>query len=531
MSKKKVVLALYILLTTAVWTQTVKMDAKPLVLNIGEKTVIEWTVVKEGIGILQVVNASGKPVRTLDAGGMKPGNYHVEFDSKDFLGRNLPAGEYIIRISVNPRTEPDMSFGVNGMLGTVSKKFIFKNERTFNLGVKEIIPASVTVKVDGEDWKTGTDFSTVENTFKVDENGIIELNPKAELQDNADIEISASVGLPLVNPWDVKVAPDNTLYIVDNIYLIDREINKLTTTQSRPGFVYKVDAEGKPVQDFGICGALKSTNTLCNGLAVDNEGNLYLSTQHNYVAVCDSRGNEKMKVAGFTFPKLEGGYDITGIAVNENKRLVIVNRNQTNVIYDATKPDLEGFLACQDYKSGVLLPPVPGHYCGPCVAATGDFYYETTYNNNLIKYKYDEKNKEFSIIWRTPESYPFSTRPKGGREQLWHAIGIALDGTGLIYVADRMNHRIQVFFDAGQTYKHVCSFGSEGSDVQKCQMMAPHAVAVSPDGKVLYVADDGYFYKLNYGLRRTIPVVKGLSRVTKLKVVAEETVERKLTIK
>jgi len=75
-------------------------------------------------------------------------------------------------------------------------------------------------------------------------------------------------------------------------------------------------------------------------------------------------------------------------------------------------------------------------------------------------------------------------------------------------------------------YKHVGSIGSEGAAVEKCQLMAPHALTLSPDGKSLYIADDGIFIKFGNN-----PVVTGASRVVKWKLGAEEVVETKLTVK
>jgi DNA-binding beta-propeller fold protein YncE len=144
-----------------------------------------------------------------------------------------------------------------------------------------------------------------------------------------------------------------------------------------------------------------------------------------------------------------------------------------------------------------------------------------------VKFHLDIAAKKVSPVWNTPYQDPTGqTEISSAPGTLWHGMGVRADGTGLIYVANRNNHRIEIFFDAGISYKYVANIGSKGEDAKQCQMMAPHALALSPDKKALYVADDGIFIK--HGKE---PVNKGLARVTKVKLGFEETLEVPLVVK
>ena len=517
---------LFAVVTT--WGESVTMETKTLTVTpnavVGGKIRLRWQVLTQAGVMLQVVNTAGKCLCTLDAGDMTPGEYSYIFDGRDAAGKTLPAGDYLVRLSAIPTATADQTFGVGGMLGQVTRTFTFEKDRKFSLGVKGINAKAISVKVDGERWEQEEDFVLAGNNYKVDTAaGTVEFNPTAALDKGAEIVVSFSQGLPLENPFAVKTAPDGSLYIGDHLYGLDG-LNKKPAPRS--GFVYKVDANGKPVTTFAKNGVLACD---CKDLAVDADGNVYVLPLYHNIATFDSQGKFRYNIAGYidrnTINKdhpTHGGYWPGSIALNETRRMVMNNADMTNVLYDATKPDFTGYLACQEANQGAEIGPA----FGPSLAAQGDYFYATTRYNQIIKNHFDPVTKTFSIVWSTPllEAGPDTTFT--GASQLWNAMGIELDGTGLIYVADRSNHRVQIFFDAGTSYKHVGSIGSEGTAVEKCQLMAPHAITLSPDHKSLYIADDGIFLKIG-----NTPVIKGLSRVVKWNLGVGETIETKLTVK
>ncbi|MEO6053356.1 MAG: FlgD immunoglobulin-like domain containing protein, partial [Chthoniobacterales bacterium] len=513
---KTLILAITFFSALAVGAQTPSITAdENLVYTEGTPLKIEWALKKQATVIIQIVNQEGRVVRTLDGQKRGGGKYSQTFDGRDFAGKPLPAGgSYKVRFTVDPTAAADLNFGVGGILGTVRSAFIFKDSRVFSLDTKPLLPGTVVVKVDGEEWKITDKFIGNEPAFTVDvTQGTISLNPAAELQENADVEVTASAGLPLVNPWDLQTTPDGNLFIVDNAYIYDSVFLKQAQAECRTGSIYKVSPSGVPINSFGVNGELKATSTLCNGLAVAPNGDLYLSTPSDFISVTDSNGTEKFKIKQpDTAPvavtenttELVGlaevyGHNIfasmgksvlkiAGIALNEKNQLFVTSNRNVGV-HDASKSDVSGYLASQNQKTGYRQPPVEWAFLGPCIKAGGDYFYQTTSSHSLVKFRFDDKLNTFSKVWETSVRQPDAMITY--ESAMWHPIGFALDGSGLIYIADRMNHRIDVFFDSGDSVKYVYCFGAAGTNVSKLQMLAPHAIAISPDNKSLYIADDG----------------------------------------
>jgi len=491
--------------------QTVEMERAPLAMAAGGSLRVPWKVSREAGVAIQVLDASGRPVHTIDAGRMTAGEHVTTID-----GTTLPPGNYTLRVGIDPAAGADLSFGVNGMLGARSETVMFRGDRTIALGAGGADPGGVTVKVEGEEWTRTDDLSVPGSNYVFDAaTGTIELNAAVPLYEGAEIAVTYPAGLRFENPWSVRTAPDGSLYIGD------------CKAAPRPRLLYKVDPSGKPVEDFGTGGILELA---AGDMAVDKDGMLYVVTGGHHVTVCDPNGEIQYAVAGYINPYrtgehlYEGGYWNVSLALNEDKRAVIITGNNSALIYDVTQPNFDGYIAIQTLKEGAINPPVYGKGWGPCVVATGDVFYQTTCWNSLVKYRFDAATKQFSTVWSTPVREDV-TQPTGA-DNLFHGLGVEIDGSGLIYVADRVNHRIQIFFDAGDTWKHVGSIGSVGTDVAQAQMMAPHAVSLSPDGRFLYVADDGWFYPITQSV-----FVKGLARVTKLQLGFQESIERPLEVK
>ena len=72
-----------------------------------------------------------------------------------------------------------------------------------------------------------------------------------------------------------------------------------------------------------------------------------------------------------------------------------------------------------------------------------------------------------------------------GKGQLNHPLSLAVDFSGLVFVADTYNHRICIFNNAG---RYVRSFGSCGNNEE--QFNRPQGIAFSPNGN-LYISDYG----------------------------------------
>ena len=532
----------FTVLSTGLWVgaasaQILKADKLPLVMAPGAATdkgaEVTWSLAQDASVIVQILNARGLAVRTLNAGVMAAGRHTAQADGLDAAGKRLPSGDYKVRIGVNLKAESDKSFGINGLLGSQTRSFTFPGgRRTLSMNLKQVEPQTVTLRIDGEVWERTSLFEGTQKTFVVNKTlGGLELNPKAPLKPGAKVDVGYGLGLPLENPWALATAPDGSLYIVDNIRELD--LARKVVNPSRSGALYKVDASGKPAGTFAEGGLIKCD---AKDVAVDQAGNIFLASIQHDIRVYDASGIQRYVIGGYVpidtpgygRESPAGGYWINSLAVNAADRLYFVNLNQAVAVYDASKPDLFGFLALQTAKEGALLPPVIGKYWGPCIAVTGDSFYRTAYRHQLAKQIYDPSSKSFSTVWSTPSKSEasFVASPSDVVGSLYHPMGLAVDGAGLIFVANRNLHRVEVFYDAGKTYQAVTFLGGKGTDASLCQAMAPHDVALSPDGRSLYVADDGFFFQLE-----NQPEVHGLGRVVKWTLRYEESAEIPLIVK
>ncbi len=99
-----------------------------------------------------------------------------------------------------------------------------------------------------------------------------------------------------------------------------------------------------------------------------------------------------------------------------------------------------------------------------------------------------------------------------GVAQFNYPQGLAVDSTGLVYVADTLNHRIRTIDNAGNVVT-IAGSGAQGSadgDGLAAQFKSPMAIAVSSNGTV-YVADTGnnLIRKIAPGAPRTVTTIAG----------------------
>lgn len=69
--------------------------------------------------------------------------------------------------------------------------------------------------------------------------------------------------------------------------------------------------------------------------------------------------------------------------------------------------------------------------------------------------------------------------------------GVAFDREYGIFLIERTPVKVIKISDNGFGFDFVKQFGSPGNDAAKLEFMAPKDAVVSPDGKYLYVIEDG----------------------------------------
>ena len=83
--------------------------------------------------------------------------------------------------------------------------------------------------------------------------------------------------------------------------------------------------------------------------------------------------------------------------------------------------------------------------------------------------------------------FKFGNEGCGDDGQFHNPVGVAVDGSGNIYVADQVNHRIQVF-NSGGVFQFKFGTPGRGDGTGDGQFNSPEGVAVDGSGKI-YVAD------------------------------------------
>jgi DNA-binding beta-propeller fold protein YncE len=173
--------------------------------------------------------------------------------------------------------------------------------------------------------------------------------------------------------------------------------------------------------------------------------------------------------------------------------------------YDGNHPEghLAAFLHAAAPGESIGYPPAAGIYLAPRSAADKrDRVYFANRDNQIVCVQ--DIGYCLQVLARIGKTGT-------GAGEFKTPLGPFCDGAGTVWVADRNNSRIQRIAHTGSGLAFVWKFGSRGADAARGEFMAPHAVAVSPDGKLLYVAEDNQEYPSRAG---GDDPVKGLARVT-----------------
>ncbi|MCM8788367.1 MAG: hypothetical protein NC907_01100, partial [Candidatus Omnitrophica bacterium] len=117
----------------------------------------------------------------------------------------------------------------------------------------------------------------------------------------------------------------------------------------------------------------------------------------------------------------------------------------------------------------------------------------------------------------------YSDPTKKTRENMANVYGVAFDNEYGIFLVQRDPVRIIKLADNGFGFDFVKQFGSPGNDASKIEFVAPIDAAVTPDGKFLYVIEDGE----PISSKNTEP---GLARIVKYKIAYEEEKEFTLNV-
>lgn len=170
------------------------------------------------------------------------------------------------------------------------------------------------------------------------------------------------------------------------------------------------------------------------GVAVDDIDRVYVFSRSDHpITVFDRDGN-------FLRSWGEGRYQRPHSAHVGHDGYLYLTDDGLHIVQKCT---LDGKVALELGRPGVSSPYMSGKPFNRCthtaLSPTGDLYVSDGYGNARI-HKYDPDGK-LLLSWGEPGSSP-------GQFNIPH--NICCDADGWIYVADRENHRIQVFDGAGR---------------------------------------------------------------------------------
>jgi|SRR5208282_464752 len=272
-----------------------------------------------------------------------------------------------------------------------------------------------------------------------------------------------------------------------NVYVAD-------TANAR---VLLFDGNGKPLSGLGCPNAVNFTcpggsgqGQFDNpwGVAVDSSGYVYVTDSvNNRVQKFDVNGNF---VSAWGCPnaatqRCPWGWgpgqfgDPLGIAVDSAGNMYVADRAN----YRVQKIDQNTGSITQwggSYGSGAdqFGGAGPG---GIAVDPSGKYVYVTDPSNNRVK-KYSNSGQLLSALG-CPNALNQACNPGSGPGQLNNPIGVTVDSSGNVYVADSGNNRIQKFDSAENPLTQWGSYGSGPG-----QFNYPEGVAVDSSGNV-YVND------------------------------------------
>lgn len=170
------------------------------------------------------------------------------------------------------------------------------------------------------------------------------------------------------------------------------------------------------------------------GVAVDSQDNVYVFNRGVHpMVVFDREGNFLRSWGEGDYPRAHG------IHIDENDHLYLTDDGGHFV----RKCDTHGRVLLEigtPGKSTPYMSGVPFHRCThTALAPNGDIYVSDGYGNACV-HKYSPDGKHL-LTWGEPGTGP-------GQFNIVH--NIVADSDGWVYVADRENHRIQVFDGKGR---------------------------------------------------------------------------------
>jgi sugar lactone lactonase YvrE len=238
--------------------------------------------------------------------------------------------------------------------------------------------------------------------------------------------------------------------------------------------IQKFDSEGNFIKMFGTRGTGPGQFFQPESMAVDSMGNLFVADYANqYIQKFDSEGNfitmwgsEGKEDGQFTKP--------WGVAVDSEDNIYTSDQGDPEV--QKFNNSGEFLSKWNSYSPGMLFV-----HLHDITIDSDDSVYVTDGRNNSRVAKFDTEGN-FVTQWGSFGS---------GNSRFIEDHGIATDKSGNVYVADTRNVRVQKFSSEGE---YITKWGTLGC--RDDQFLIPHDIAIDASGNI-YVSDSGNVHFLD----------------------------------
>jgi uncharacterized protein (TIGR03437 family) len=300
-----------------------------------------------------------------------------------------------------------------------------------------------------------------------------------------------------IYPAGVVVDGSGNLFIPDAVNNRVRKVstNGIVTTVAGNNGCCGFSGDGGPATRASLVGPI--------GVAVDGEGNLFIADSNNNRVrkvstdgiIATVAGNGTSGFSGDGGPAINAQMaGSNGVAVDGEGNLFIADHNNNRV----RKVSTNGIIATVAGNgtsgfSGDGMPATSAQIWGPdgvAVDGSGNLFIADTTNNRVRKVSTD------GIIATVAGNGTSGFSGDGGpatKAAMWHPLGIAVDGSGNLFIADTTNDRVRKVSTNG-TITTVAGGGNSGSagdggPATSAQLAYPSAVAVDGSGN-LFIADE-----------------------------------------
>ncbi|PZF72192.1 NHL domain-containing protein [Taibaiella soli] len=306
---------------------------------------------------------------------------------------------------------------------------------------------------------------------------------------------AAATAAALSFPIDVKVDASGNMYISD---LQDEKIRKVNTA----GIISTVAGNGTAGYNGEGMQATLASLYYCFGIALDAAGNLYICDDYNFrirkvnaagvISTVAGTGTNGFSGDGGPATSAQLSYSV-GIAFDPAGNMYLADRNNNRV----RKVNTAGIIstvvgngaASFSGDGGPALNAQFDHPYATCFDASGNMYVSDPWNHRVRKITtagiVSTIAGNGATAW-VGDNIPATT------SSLNNPLGMAVDASGNVYIADANQHRIRKVAANGVITTiagtGVAGFSGDGAAANLAQLNSPYDVKLDAAGN-LYIAD------------------------------------------